>query len=230
MLIGSTLLGIALIRNGSTPKFPAWLLTLSIPLAISITQVTSLGSFALPVMFAFGILGHQMAQEPADLQGDGATTKAPSPARPNQVSPTAVTPDHRGLGIGSSPVSLVSLAVAERANRTAHKVQSGRRQRRYMRTDHPSQGGSDDPLFAHADRVDGTSTAFGARLATTGPSGGADQARGGFRQDPATAEGRPSNANEPWGRCPSLTESAGPHPRLNRVADNAEARTGRRRS
>jgi hypothetical protein len=88
MLIGSTLLGIALIRNGSTPKFPAWLLTLIIPLAIGITQVTSLGSFALPVMFAFGMLGHQMAQERANLQGDGATSRASSPATPNRVSPT----------------------------------------------------------------------------------------------------------------------------------------------
>lgn len=62
-LIGSTMLGIALLRNGFRPKLPAWLLTLIIPLAIGIVQVTSLGSFALPIMFAFAILGRRIAQE-----------------------------------------------------------------------------------------------------------------------------------------------------------------------
>ena len=33
-----------------------------IPLAFAITEVTSLGSAALPVMFAFGILGRRIAR------------------------------------------------------------------------------------------------------------------------------------------------------------------------
>jgi len=72
-LIGSTLLGIALLRIGLTPRLPAWLLTLMIPLAIGIGQVTSMGSFALPVMFAFDILGHRMARERTYTQVVDAT-------------------------------------------------------------------------------------------------------------------------------------------------------------
>jgi len=87
-LIGSTLLGIALLRNGLTPKLPAWLLTLMIPLAIGIAQVTSMGSFALPVMFAFGILGHRIAHETTDTQAVEATTPESSPNTSHQVSPT----------------------------------------------------------------------------------------------------------------------------------------------
>ncbi len=44
-----------------------------IPLAIGIGQVTSMGSFALPVMFAFGILGHRMARERTYTQVVDAT-------------------------------------------------------------------------------------------------------------------------------------------------------------
>lgn len=64
-LVGSTMLGIALLRRRFTPRLPAWLLTLQIPLALSITQITSMGSMALPAMFAFGVLGHQLARERA---------------------------------------------------------------------------------------------------------------------------------------------------------------------
>ena len=67
-LIGSTLLGIALLRNGFTPKLPAWLLTLIIPLAIVIVQITSMGSLALPAMFAFGLLGRRISQERTHAQ------------------------------------------------------------------------------------------------------------------------------------------------------------------
>jgi hypothetical protein len=75
-LIGSTMLGIALLRRGLTPKLPAWLLALQIPLAVAIGQVTSMGSMALPVMFAFGILGHQMARERTYTKVVGVTTAA----------------------------------------------------------------------------------------------------------------------------------------------------------
>jgi hypothetical protein len=62
-LVGSTLLGIALLRRGGTAKTPAWLLALTIPLAFGALQFTSMGSAALPVMFAFGLLGRRIAQE-----------------------------------------------------------------------------------------------------------------------------------------------------------------------
>ncbi len=75
-LLGSTLLGIALLRNGLRPRVSAWLLTLTIPLAIGIGQVTSMGSLALPIMFAFGILGRHLARERTYTQAVGAPARA----------------------------------------------------------------------------------------------------------------------------------------------------------
>jgi len=86
-LIGSTMLGIAMLRNGLTPKLPAWLLTLVIPLAIGIAQVTSMGSFALPVMFAFGILGHRMTHEGIHTTVVDSTAPVSSPEPSQQVYP-----------------------------------------------------------------------------------------------------------------------------------------------
>jgi hypothetical protein len=65
MLPTVTVLGVTLLLKRFRPVGPAVLLTLMIPLALAITEVTSLGSAALPVMFAFGILGRQIAR--ADL-------------------------------------------------------------------------------------------------------------------------------------------------------------------
>ena len=64
-LLGSTLLGIALLRSRMRPRTPAWLLTMQIPFAVGIVQVTSMGSAALPAMFAFAILGRRIARERA---------------------------------------------------------------------------------------------------------------------------------------------------------------------
>ncbi len=61
MLLTTTLLGITLLVKRFRPVLPAVLLALMIPLAFAITEVTSLGSAALPVMFAFGILGRRIA-------------------------------------------------------------------------------------------------------------------------------------------------------------------------
>lgn len=65
-LLTSTVLGVTLLVKRFRPVLPALLLALMIPLAMGITEVTSLGSAALPVMFAFGILGRRIARtEPA---------------------------------------------------------------------------------------------------------------------------------------------------------------------
>mgnify|MGYP006951241990 CR=1 FL=1 len=63
-IVGSTFLGIALLRRGMRPRLPAWLLALSIPSLVVISMVTSLGNVVLPIMFAFGILGRRLAAEP----------------------------------------------------------------------------------------------------------------------------------------------------------------------
>jgi len=61
-LLCSTVLGITLLAKRFRPTLPAVLLTLIIPFAFVILQVTSLGSLALPAMFAFAILGRRIAR------------------------------------------------------------------------------------------------------------------------------------------------------------------------
>ncbi len=55
--LGSTMLGVTLIVRGYRPRATGWLIALTFPLAMVITMFTSLGSAALPEMFAFGIAG-----------------------------------------------------------------------------------------------------------------------------------------------------------------------------
>jgi hypothetical protein len=62
VLLSSTALGITLLVKRFRPASPAVLLALLIPLAVGILQITSMGSAALPVMFAFGILGRRIAR------------------------------------------------------------------------------------------------------------------------------------------------------------------------
>jgi hypothetical protein len=61
-LVASTVLGVTLLVKRFRPVVPAVLLALLIPLAVGILQVTSMGNAALPVMFAFGILGRRIAR------------------------------------------------------------------------------------------------------------------------------------------------------------------------
>jgi hypothetical protein len=75
-MVGSTLLGIALLRRGLRPIAPALLLTLTIPALVLISMVTSLGNVTLPIMFAFGILGHRIAGERAQSSVVPATVSA----------------------------------------------------------------------------------------------------------------------------------------------------------
>lgn len=60
-MVGSSVLGATLLVRGFRPVGPALLLALTLPLAFLLVQVTSMGSAALPVMFAFGMLGRRLA-------------------------------------------------------------------------------------------------------------------------------------------------------------------------
>ena len=62
VLLSTTVLGGVLLAKRFRPWLPAVLLVLIIPLGVAILQVTSMGSVALPVMFAFGILGRRLAR------------------------------------------------------------------------------------------------------------------------------------------------------------------------
>lgn len=61
MVLGATALGIILLRKRVRPLLAPVLLAATIPLAVVIAQVTSMGNLLLPVMFAFGILGRHLA-------------------------------------------------------------------------------------------------------------------------------------------------------------------------
>ncbi|WP_148575119.1 hypothetical protein [Nocardioides caldifontis] len=61
-MLGSTVLGVTLLRRGVRPRASAWLLALAFPLALVVTSVTSMGNIVLPIAFAFGLLGRRMAQ------------------------------------------------------------------------------------------------------------------------------------------------------------------------
>ena len=78
-MIGSTMLGITLIRRGYRPRVTGWLLALSLPLSIVIGMFTSMGSGALPEMFAFGIAGHLLARSSDTVE---ATDPTVLPSRP----------------------------------------------------------------------------------------------------------------------------------------------------
>lgn len=61
-MLCSTALGATLLVTRFRPALPALLLLVTIPLAFGILMVTSMGSAALPVMFAFGLLGRRIAR------------------------------------------------------------------------------------------------------------------------------------------------------------------------
>jgi len=75
-LLGSTTLGITLLAKRFRPVMPAVLLALIIPLSIAILLVTSMGSAALPVMFAFAILGRRIARAESSTPSRQATVAA----------------------------------------------------------------------------------------------------------------------------------------------------------
>jgi hypothetical protein len=75
-LLSSTVLGVILLVKRFRPTLPAILLALLIPLAVGITETTAMGSAALPVMFAFGILGRRIASPDSTSTPDRAPTVA----------------------------------------------------------------------------------------------------------------------------------------------------------
>jgi hypothetical protein len=75
IMIGSTVLGVTLLRRGFRPRATAWLLAVAFPMAILIPAFTSLGNIILPIAFAFGIAGRRMA-----VRAPAVTTPRPGPA------------------------------------------------------------------------------------------------------------------------------------------------------
>ena len=84
-ITGSTFLGIVLLRRGA-PRLPAWLLVLAVPGLFVISSITSLGSVVLPIAFAFGILGRQIAREHTTY-AVAPVTQSDAGARPARSQP-----------------------------------------------------------------------------------------------------------------------------------------------
>lgn len=76
IVLGATALGVILLRKRVRPVLAPLLLAATVPLDVAIAQVTSMGSLLLPVMFAFGVLGRDLARDTAGTVGPRDTTHA----------------------------------------------------------------------------------------------------------------------------------------------------------
>ena len=61
-VLGSTVLGIALLRRRFRPPATAWLLAAWLPLLYALSDVIALGAGLLPMLWAWGIAGRSMAR------------------------------------------------------------------------------------------------------------------------------------------------------------------------
>jgi hypothetical protein len=80
--LGSTVLGIGLLRNGFRPRATAWLLTLAFPSMIIIPTVLGHNSLGdLPVVLAWGIAGRTLIGHPARADHRLPHRRATSPSQ-----------------------------------------------------------------------------------------------------------------------------------------------------
>ena len=77
-LLGSTMLGVSLLRRGFRPRATGWLLAAALPFGFVITEVTSMGSMMLTVLFAFGVLGRRLAADPGYVDQVRAPARGPA--------------------------------------------------------------------------------------------------------------------------------------------------------
>jgi len=80
--LGSTTLGIALLRKGFRPLPTGILLAAFIPLFLAITQVTSMGSAILPVVWAWAIAGRRVSRELTTPTAAAAQARPAASRRP----------------------------------------------------------------------------------------------------------------------------------------------------
>lgn len=79
-LIGSGVLGVALLRRGFQPRATGLLLLLWLPLLIGLSSLIGLGAAALPMLWAWGLAGRALAAvppEPASAVREPAFTCRP---------------------------------------------------------------------------------------------------------------------------------------------------------
>lgn len=79
-LIGSTVLGIALLRRGFAPRASAWLLALVLPLFVALGQAVSFGGALMPVAVAWAVVGWRLARRGAARAPRAASVRATAAA------------------------------------------------------------------------------------------------------------------------------------------------------
>jgi hypothetical protein len=82
----TSLLGIALLRNGFRPRASAWLLTIYLPFAFVITEFMSFGAMVLPISFAFAVAGRRL------MLGEGIASQARTRRTPTAAATSDVSP------------------------------------------------------------------------------------------------------------------------------------------
>jgi hypothetical protein len=78
-VLGSTVLGVALLRRGFCPRVTAWLLAAWLPLFVALSSVIAMGAALLPMLWAWGIAGLIL-------------TRSVVPTEPPAVAPSDLPP------------------------------------------------------------------------------------------------------------------------------------------
>jgi hypothetical protein len=77
-VLGSTVLGIALLRRGFRPRVTAWLLAVWLPLFFGLSSVIAMGAALLPMLWAWGIAGLALSRSVAPTAAAVAPSEVPS--------------------------------------------------------------------------------------------------------------------------------------------------------
>ena len=77
-LVGSTLLGIALLRRGFRPRATGWLLALWLPAVVAISAVMAFGGALVPMVWAWALAGRACPTATATATETPARTAVPA--------------------------------------------------------------------------------------------------------------------------------------------------------
>jgi len=99
---GGLALGVMLLRTGFLPRLTAWLLVGFLPFFFAITEVTSMGSAMLPLMWGWALAAHRVVRAESETRVP-RNAVARQPAQPDNAKPSTskaypAGPGRRGPG------------------------------------------------------------------------------------------------------------------------------------
>jgi hypothetical protein len=100
--IGGIPLGIVMLRNGFRPRITPILLMIFIPFMFAITEVTSLGSALLPLMWGWAVAAHRVIRV-ADAHSAPAVTGDAFPAPASGRPPATISASGAPADVESAP-------------------------------------------------------------------------------------------------------------------------------